>query len=160
MGFLNIISKSKKSAQSASNNYRKTGLETNVSNYGWYTCAHCGRKLRKDSVEIDHIIPKSKGGTNQPENLQCLCIHCNRSKRDKTDRSKADLKNRKKTYGEYKRSEVLKTMTVDTRKRIRTLYSQLGDEDILEMLNSPKVRKDPAVFAEIKKEAKRRGIVV
>ena len=57
-------------------NYRKVGLETNYSNYGWYTCVHCGRKFRKGDIDIDHILPQSKGGTNDPRNLQCLCKHC------------------------------------------------------------------------------------
>ena len=38
---------------------RQIGLDTNISNYGWYTCAHCGRKLRKGDVDIDHILPRS-----------------------------------------------------------------------------------------------------
>ena len=59
---------------------RQIGLDTNISNYGWYTCAHCGRKLRKGDVDIDHILPRSKGGIDNPRNLQCLCVHCNRSK--------------------------------------------------------------------------------
>ena len=41
-------------------NYRKVGLETNYSNYGWYTCVHCGRKFRKGDIDIDHILPQSR----------------------------------------------------------------------------------------------------
>ena len=61
-------------------NYRKTYFEKNPSNHGWYTCVHCGSKYRKGNMDIDHIIPKSKGGSDSEWNLQCLCIHCNRSK--------------------------------------------------------------------------------
>ena len=64
---------------------RQIGLDTNISNYGWYTCAHCGRKLRKGDVDIDHILPRSKGGIDDPRNLQCLCVHCNRSKGNTID---------------------------------------------------------------------------
>lgn len=32
------------------------------------------------SLTIDHVIPKSKGGTNDPTNLQTLCHDCNRIK--------------------------------------------------------------------------------
>lgn len=31
-------------------------------------------------MEVDHIIPKSKGGNNIIENAQKTCQHCNRSK--------------------------------------------------------------------------------
>lgn len=43
---------------------------------GW-KCAFC-RSTRK--LEIDHIIPLSKGGTDDRSNLQTLCEHCNRKK--------------------------------------------------------------------------------
>jgi 5-methylcytosine-specific restriction endonuclease McrA len=34
-------------------------------------------------MTIDHIIPKSKGGTNDLENLQPMCNSCNAKKADK-----------------------------------------------------------------------------
>ncbi len=47
-------------------------------------CAGCGRFT--DKVHIDHIHPKSRGGTDDPENLQLLCDKCNLSKSWKTMR--------------------------------------------------------------------------
>ena len=44
----------------------------------------CGsRKLDIDLFEIDHIRPRSKGGTDTDENLQLLCPTCNRRKGSK-----------------------------------------------------------------------------
>jgi 5-methylcytosine-specific restriction endonuclease McrA len=40
-------------------------------------CEACGRTER---LEVDHIIPWSKGGRHDRENLQCLCCRCNRRK--------------------------------------------------------------------------------
>lgn len=42
-------------------------------------CAHCGKKLTWDAT-IEHVIPLSKGGTYDPENLVALCKKCNKSK--------------------------------------------------------------------------------
>jgi len=40
-------------------------------------CLCCGVNFRhEDLIEIDRIIPKSKGGKNQYDNLQALHIHC------------------------------------------------------------------------------------
>ena len=62
--------------------YREEYFKKNPSDHGWYTCVRCGRKFRKGDVDIDHIIPQSWGGGSGELNLQCLCKHCNRSKRD------------------------------------------------------------------------------
>jgi 5-methylcytosine-specific restriction endonuclease McrA len=139
-----------------SDNYRKTGLNTNPSNYGWYTCVHCGRKFRKGSIDIDHILPQSKGGTDDALNLQCLCIHCNRSKQDKTSQTEEDLKRRKSSYAEYKRSEVLKPKLTQERKKVNELKHQLSDDDLTTMMNKAQKKKDSVLLHELEKEAKRR----
>lgn len=43
-----------------------------------YTCQYCGEKSQ--IIECDHVIPKSRGGTNNVENLKTACWTCNRSK--------------------------------------------------------------------------------
>lgn len=51
-----------------------------------YTCKNCGASLQSEPnllLEIDHIIPISKGGITSPDNLQTLCWRCNRSKGSK-----------------------------------------------------------------------------
>lgn len=46
-----------------------------------YTCQMCGVSRSDGAVlEIDHIHPVSKGGTNDPGNLQVLCRECNAGK--------------------------------------------------------------------------------
>jgi 5-methylcytosine-specific restriction enzyme A len=45
-----------------------------------YKCVYCGRNSQQIDLEIDHIIPYSKGGSNQIDNLQSLCFDCNRGK--------------------------------------------------------------------------------
>lgn len=51
-----------------------------------YTCKVCGNSTMQEPnllLEIDHIIPVSKGGCTVEENLQTLCWKCNRSKGSK-----------------------------------------------------------------------------
>lgn len=48
-----------------------------------YTCQNCSNSIQKEPnllLEIDHILPISKGGITSENNLQALCWKCNRSK--------------------------------------------------------------------------------
>ena len=48
-----------------------------------FTCKQCGLSLKQEPnllLEIDHIVPVSKGGLTTESNLQTLCWRCNRSK--------------------------------------------------------------------------------
>lgn len=47
-----------------------------------YTCAYCGQV--GGILEVDHVIPISKGGTNYNSNLKTACRKCNRQKKDKS----------------------------------------------------------------------------
>ena len=48
-------------------------------------CALCGTTKDDRPLDVDHIIPRSKGGKTEYENLQVLCSKCNRTKRDTDD---------------------------------------------------------------------------
>lgn len=48
-----------------------------------YTCQHCSEHLRDDKVEFDHIIPISKGGSSEENNIRLTCYKCNRDKTNK-----------------------------------------------------------------------------
>lgn len=48
-------------------------------------CALCGVTKKDSPLDVDHIIPRNRGGSNDMSNLQVLCSKCNRSKRDKDD---------------------------------------------------------------------------
>lgn len=48
-----------------------------------FTCQYCGRKSPDVALEIDHIIPVSKGGSDYPSNLITACFDCNNQKRNK-----------------------------------------------------------------------------
>jgi ATP adenylyltransferase len=50
-----------------------------------FCCELCGIPAVERALEVDHIIPRNKGGTDEIANLQALCFSCNAMKRDRDD---------------------------------------------------------------------------
>lgn len=48
-------------------------------------CESCGVSNDLKALEVDHIVPRNKGGSDDLSNLQALCYSCNAMKRDKDD---------------------------------------------------------------------------
>lgn len=48
-----------------------------------FTCQYCGRQAPEVVIEIDHVLPCSKGGTNDLNNLVTACRDCNRGKSER-----------------------------------------------------------------------------
>ena len=48
-----------------------------------FTCQYCGRKAPDVVLEVDHVIPVCKGGTDASSNLKTACFQCNNQKRAK-----------------------------------------------------------------------------
>ena len=55
-------------------------LRFEVFNRDNFTCQYCGRKTPEVILELDHVIPLSKGGANDFDNLTTSCFECNRGK--------------------------------------------------------------------------------
>ena len=49
-----------------------------------YTCQYCGRKMKTQLLNFDHILPSSRGGKTTWENIVTSCIKCNNKKSNKT----------------------------------------------------------------------------
>ena len=49
------------------------------------TCRLCGAGRDEAVLEVDHIVPRSRGGSNDPDNLQVLCRPCNQGKSNSDD---------------------------------------------------------------------------
>lgn len=43
-------------------------------------CSDCGNVVKYEDIEFDHIIPWSKGGSSDENNIRLLCMKCNRKK--------------------------------------------------------------------------------
>ena len=46
-------------------------------------CSECGKSVKDEDVEFDHIIPWSKGGSSHENNVRLLCRQCNRKRGDR-----------------------------------------------------------------------------
>ena len=44
------------------------------------TCQYCRKRLPRSELNLDHVIPRSKGGMSSWENVVCSCFPCNRKK--------------------------------------------------------------------------------
>jgi 5-methylcytosine-specific restriction endonuclease McrA len=44
------------------------------------TCQYCGRTFPTSELNLDHVVPRSRGGTTSWENIVCSCVRCNRRK--------------------------------------------------------------------------------
>ena len=45
-----------------------------------YVCQYCGACGPKVELEVDHVIPVARGGTDDMNNLKTSCFDCNRGK--------------------------------------------------------------------------------
>lgn len=49
-----------------------------------YTCQYCGDQPGGEELSIDHVVPRSQGGTSTWENCVLACVACNKRKADRT----------------------------------------------------------------------------
>jgi diadenosine tetraphosphate (Ap4A) HIT family hydrolase/5-methylcytosine-specific restriction endonuclease McrA len=62
-----------------------------------YRCELCGVSAEHKALEVDHIIPRNRGGTDDVSNFQALCYSCNATKRDRDNTDFRDMATR---YGD------------------------------------------------------------
>lgn len=59
-----------------------------------YTCQYCGVQPGTDELSIDHVLPRSQGGTSTWDNCVLACVACNKRKADRMP-AQAGMKLRK-----------------------------------------------------------------
>ena len=48
------------------------------------TCQYCGRHFERKDLNLDHVVPRDRGGPTSWENIVCSCIPCNTRKSNRT----------------------------------------------------------------------------
>lgn len=56
----------------------------NVFSRDHHTCQYCRRRLDRRHLNIDHVIPRQRGGKTIWTNIVCCCVDCNRVKGSRT----------------------------------------------------------------------------
>ena len=49
-----------------------------------FRCHYCGTEATQTELHVDHVVPQSLGGTNDPSNLVTACAECNSGKAGRT----------------------------------------------------------------------------
>jgi len=50
------------------------------------TCQYCGEIFDRSELNLDHVVPRDRGGTTTWENVVCSCIDCNTRKGNRLPR--------------------------------------------------------------------------
>jgi len=53
------------------------------------TCQYCGQVFERKDLNLDHVIPRDRGGPTSWENIVCSCVRCNTQKANRTPQEAA-----------------------------------------------------------------------
>jgi 5-methylcytosine-specific restriction endonuclease McrA len=48
------------------------------------TCQYCGKVFDRKDLNLDHVVPRDRGGPTNWENIVCSCVPCNTRKSNRT----------------------------------------------------------------------------
>lgn len=68
----------------AKSHYSDPELRRQIFERDRWSCQYCGEALTGEDATLDHIIPTSAGGTDDPANLATACLICNSIKSGRT----------------------------------------------------------------------------
>jgi hypothetical protein len=89
-----------------------------------HTCQYCGHLFNTLELTLDHIIPRSKGGSNSWDNLVAACAPCNRKKDDRTpEEAGMMLLHRPLPASVHTGRHVLRSQGLETKEWGRYLYA-------------------------------------
>ncbi|MFC1713629.1 HNH endonuclease [Candidatus Poribacteria bacterium] len=92
-----------------------------------FTCQYCGRKAPDIILQIDHIEPVSKGGTNDILNLIASCKDCNAGKSDRRLSENAVIDKRRQQLEELQERKEQIEMMFEWQKSLLNLDDEVVD---------------------------------
>lgn len=89
-----------------------------------FTCQYCGRQAPDVILEVDHIDPKAKGGSDDILNLVTSCFDCNHGKSDRALSDDTAIQKRKKQLDELQIRREQLEMIMDWHKSLIDLEEE------------------------------------
>lgn len=86
-----------------------------------FVCQYCGRSAPDVVLEVDHIVPVSKGGDNSMLNLITSCRDCNRGKSNVELSDDAAVKKQKQQLDELADRREQTEMLIEWRKELMNI---------------------------------------
>jgi hypothetical protein len=96
-----------------------------------FTCQYCGRKPPEVVLNVDHVLPKAKGGGDEAVNLVTACFDCNSGKSDRlVDQSVLPMVNDSAAMRREKLDQMraLNEVMAEEREQIEEWVSELTEE--------------------------------
>lgn len=81
-GFHDVAFKTRRETRKRARTEMTLRLRFDVMKRDFFRCVLCGSTADISPIEVDHIVPVSKGGVSDISNLRTLCERCNRGKAD------------------------------------------------------------------------------
>ena len=92
-----------------------------------FTCQYCGKSAPDVVLEVDHIIPVSKGGTNNILNLITSCFDCNRGKKDRELSDNQTMKKQKEELDQINERRNQLEMMVQWKEELLNIENEEAD---------------------------------
>lgn len=89
-----------------------------------FTCQYCGRSAPDVLLEVDHIVPVSKGGTDDLLNLVTSCRDCNRGKSAKLLSDSSAIKKQKAQLDELNEKREQMEMMIEWKKMLMEMVEE------------------------------------
>lgn len=86
-----------------------------------FTCQYCGRSSPDVILEVDHIVPVSKGGTNDILNLITSCRECNSGKSNRFISDKSTIERQKKQLDDMNELRLQTQMMIEWKQELLTI---------------------------------------
>lgn len=121
-----------------------------------FTCQYCGKSAPDVTLQVDHIHPKSKGGTDDLLNLITSCFDCNQGKKDRLLSDDTVIQKRKRQLDELQERREQLEMLMDWQKGLMDLDTDIisGLHDLWRQL-APGFSLSPTGLDSLKKWTKR-----